>query len=130
MDKPTIFDPLTHVIGMSKHLQATILPEQPDPPLPIEGLTIGIATMAENSPHDGEMHPDGDEVLYMISGHANVVFLDSTDPDVELTPGAGLVVPQGMWHRVDILEPSQIVYATPGPNNQFRALADKEAEAD
>ena len=115
---------------MSNRLQATILPEQPDPPLPIEGLTIGIATMAENSPHDGEMHPDGDEVLYMISGHANVVFLDSPDLDVELKPGAGLVVPQGMWHRVDILEPSQIVYATPGPNNQFRALADKEAEAD
>lgn len=115
---------------MSKHLQATILPEQPDPPLPVEGLTIGIATMAENSPHGGEMHPDGDEVLYLISGRANVVFLDDPEDDIELNPGSGLVVPQGMWHRVDILEHSQIVYATPGPNNQFRALADTEAGAD
>ena len=130
MDKPTIFDPVTHVIGISNRLKATKLPEQPDPPLPVEGLTIGIATMAENSPHDGEMHPDGDEVLYLISGHANVVFLASSDPDVELKPGTGLVVPKGMWHRVDILEPSQIVYATPGPNNEFRPLADKEARAD
>jgi mannose-6-phosphate isomerase-like protein (cupin superfamily) len=130
LDKPRTFDPAIHVIGMSKRLHATKLPEQPDPPLPIDGLTIGIATMAENSPHGGEMHPDGDEVLYMISGHANVVFLDSADPDVELKPGAGLVVPQGMWHRVDILEPSQIVYATPGPNNEFRPLADKEPGAD
>lgn len=130
MDKPRIFDPVTHVIGMSKRLQATIFPEQPDPPLPIEGLTIGIATMAENSPHGGEMHSDGDEVLYLISGRANVVFLDDPEDDIELSPGSGLVVPQGMWHRVDILEPSQIVYATPGPDNQFRALADTEAGAD
>ena len=111
---------------MSSGLTATKLPEQPDPPLPVDGLTIGIAMMAENSPHGGEMHPDGDEVLYLISGRANVVFLDSPAPDIELRPGAGLVVPQGMWHRVDILEPSQIVYATPGPNNEFRPLADKE----
>ncbi|MGB5510074.1 MAG: hypothetical protein WBM87_00025 [Woeseiaceae bacterium] len=34
--------------------------------------------MAENSPHGGEMHPDGDEVLYLISGRANVVFLSGT----------------------------------------------------
>ena len=130
MDKPTIFDPVTHVIGISNRLKATKLPEQPDPPLPVEGLTIGIATMTENSPHDGEMHPDGDEVLYLISGHANVVFLASSDSDVELKPGTGLVVPRGMWHRVDILEPSQIVYATPGPNNEFRPLAGKETRAD
>ena len=130
MDKPTIFDPVTHVIGMSHRLQATTLPEQPDPPLPVDGMTIGVVTMAENSPHGGEMHPDGDEVLYLISGRANVVFLDDPDDDIELSPGSGLIVPQGMWHRVDILEPSQIVYATPGPNNQFRALTDTEAEAD
>lgn len=130
MDKPTIFDPATHVIGMSSRMQATTLPEQPDPPLPFDGLTIGVATMAENSPHSGEMHPDGDEVLYLVSGRANVVFLDDPVDDIELGPGSGLVVPQGMWHRVDILEPSRIVYATPGPNNQFRGLGDTEGEAD
>jgi quercetin dioxygenase-like cupin family protein len=37
-------------------------------------------------------------------------------------PGDGLVVPKGTWHRVDIIEPSQIVYLTPGPNNQFRPV--------
>ena len=130
MDKPTIFDPVTHVIGVSHGLKAKTLPEQPDPPLPVDGMTIGVVTMAENSPHGGEMHPDGDEVLYLISGRANVVFLDDPEDDIELSPGSGLVVPQGMWHRVDILEPSQIVYATPGPNNQFRPLEDTEAEAD
>ena len=78
--------------------------------------------MSENSPHGGEIHPDGDEVLYLISGRVNVVFLDSDEKDIEVRPGDGLVVPKGVWHRVDIIEPSQIVYLTPGPNNRFRPL--------
>ena len=78
--------------------------------------------MSENSPHGGEVHSDGDEVLYLISGRVNVVFLDSDEKDIDVRPGDGLVVPKGVWHRVDIIEPSQIVYLTPGPNNRFRPL--------
>ena len=76
--------------------------------------------MSENSPHNGERHPDGDEILYLISGKVRVVFVDGDADDIDVSPGDGLVVPKGTWHRVDILEPSQIVYLTPGPNNQFR----------
>lgn len=122
MAKPVLFDPSTHTIGLSRELQARKVPEQHDPPVPVEGVTFGVATMSENSPHGGEMHPDGDEILYLIDGRARVVFLDSTERDVELRPGMGMVVPQGVWHRVDILEPCQIVYVTPGPNNEFRPL--------
>ena len=120
MHRPRKFNPQTHTIGLDRDLNASEVPEQPDPPVPVDGVTIGVATMSENSPHDGERHPDGDETLYLISGRVNVVFLDSDEDDIELRPGEGLVVPKGMWHRVDILEPSQIVYVTPGPNNEFR----------
>ena len=118
------FDPATHTIGLSRNLEASKVAEQPDPPVPVDGLTFGVATMSENSPHGGEMHPDGDEVLYLISGKARVVLLESPEEDILLRPGDGLVVPKGVWHRVDILEPCQIVYATPGPNNEFRPLED------
>ena len=124
MPDPKRFDPSTHTIGLSRDLVASKVPERPDPPVPVDGMTFGIATMFENAPHGGEMHPDGDEVLYLISGRANVVILDSPGVDVEMRPGDGLVVPKGVWHRVDILEPCQIVYLTPGPNNEFRPLAD------
>jgi len=124
MKNPVRFDPLTHTIGLGRDLLASKVPERPDPPVPIDGMTFGVATMSENSPHGGEMHPDGDEVLYLISGRIKVVFLESREEDIEVEPGDGLVVPQGVWHRVDILEHSQIVYLTPGPNNEFRPLAD------
>ena len=122
MPRPIRFNPLTHVIGLSHNFAASKMPERPDPPDPFAGLTIGVATMSENSPHGGEMHPDGDEVLYLISGRVRVVFLDSAEEDIDVGPGDGLVVPKGMWHRVDIVEPCQIVYLTPGPNNMFRPL--------
>lgn len=124
MTAPIRFDPSTHTIGLSRNLVASKVPERPDPPVPVDGVTIGIATMSENSPHGGEMHPDGDEVLYLISGRARIVFLDSSEKDIDMQSGDGLVVPKGMWHRVDILEPCQIVYATPGLNNEFRPIAD------
>lgn len=122
MKKPIVFDPSKHVIGLARDLAASKLPERPDPPIPFEGVTFGVARMTDNSPHGGEMHPDGDEVLYLISGRIRVVFLDDPVDDVDVHPGDGLVVPRGMWHRVDIIEPSEIVYLTPGPNNEFRPV--------
>ena len=122
MNKPVSFDPAVDSIALSRDFAASVVPERPDPPVPVNGATFGVATMSRNSPHGGEMHPDGDEVLYLISGQLRVVFLDSPLDDVDVLPGDGLVVPKGMWHRVDIIEPSQIVYLTPGPNNEYRPL--------
>ena len=56
-------------------------------------------------------------------GRFLLLFLDGSEEDIDVRPGDGLVVPKGRWHRVDIIEPSQIVYLTPGPNNEFRPLA-------
>jgi mannose-6-phosphate isomerase-like protein (cupin superfamily) len=119
---PTRFNANIDTIGVGRDLIAARVPMQADPPIPVDGLTIGIAEMSENSPHGGEMHPDGDEVLYLISGHVNVVFEDEAIDDVDMQPGDGLVVPKGVWHRVDILAPSKIMYATPGPGGEYRPL--------
>lgn len=122
MSKPYRFNPSVNSIGIGHDFSASQLMERPGPTSPVDGATFGVATMSENSPHAGEMHPDGDEVLYLISGRVKVVFLDSPIDDIDVLPGDGLVVPKGMWHRVDILEPSQIVYLTPGPNNEYKPL--------
>ena len=122
MARAKTFDPNSQTIAINRDLKAETMPAQADPAVPVDGYTFGVATMTENSPHDGEMHPDGDEVLYLVSGKVGVTL--ETDPvqELEMQPGDGLVVPQGTWHRVDILEPSRIVYLTPGPNGQYRAL--------
>ena len=104
---------------------ATMQSAQADPGIPVDGATFGVADMSENSPHGGERHPDGDEVLYLVSGRIRVVFIESDEEDIYVSPGDGIIVPKGVWHRVDILEPSRIVYLTPGPNNEYRPRDDE-----
>lgn len=116
------FDPAVDTVGLGRDLSASLVPARPDPPITVDGFTFGVATMAENSPHDGEMHPDGDEVLYLISGRVKVTLEGPAAQEMIVQPGDGLVVPKGVWHRVDVLEPSQIVYLTPGPRGEYRPL--------
>ncbi len=122
MSNPVRFDATSHTVAIRRDLSANTMPARPDPAIPVDGYTFGVASMTENSPHDGEMHPDGDEVLYLIDGKVRVTL--ETDPvqEHEMGPGDGMIVPQGIWHRVDILEPSQIFYLTPGPNGEYRPL--------
>lgn len=117
-----LFDPGTHTVALQRDFAATVMPARPDPPVAVDGYTFGVATMSENSPHDGEMHPDGDEVLYLIAGSVRLTLETEPVQVLELQPGDGAVVPQGIWHRVDILVPSQIVYLTPGPGGEYRPL--------
>lgn len=110
------------IVGLDRLLDASVLPALADPGVSFEGLTIGIARMDRSAPHGGEMHPDGDEFLYLIDGRARVVVETEPLEKVEIVPGDALIVPRGIWHRVEILEPSEIFYATPGSNNQFRPI--------
>ena len=43
-------------------------------------ISIGVADITGEQPHDGEMHPDGDELLYLISGAATVTSQTSCEP--------------------------------------------------
>lgn len=122
MTGATKVDISTRVIGIRRDLRAEAHSELPDPGVPVDGMTFGVAHMAENAPHGGERHPDGDELLYLVSGRARIVFTDSDDPDTELRAGDAVIVKKGLWHRVDILEPCHIVYLTPGPNNEVRPV--------
>jgi mannose-6-phosphate isomerase-like protein (cupin superfamily) len=80
--------------------------------------------MRRNPPHAGEVHPDGDEILYLISGGVDVI-LEEADSDrtVSVKPGQAVVVPQGVWHRVELREPSHLLFITPGPGGAHRPLS-------
>jgi quercetin dioxygenase-like cupin family protein len=90
----------------------------------IDGYTVGAPLMTRNAPHEGEMHPDGDELLYLISGRVDVQ-LELADGKQTITIAAGqaVVVPRGVWHRVFLQEPSQLLHITPGPHGEHRPPA-------
>jgi mannose-6-phosphate isomerase-like protein (cupin superfamily) len=71
--------------------------------------------MSKNPPHAGEMHPDGDELLYLVEGAMDVVLDEEAgERCLSLQPGQAFVVPCGVWHRVMIREPCRLLYFTPG----------------
>lgn len=104
------------------HRDLTVSPRKqvPGPPARIDGMTVGIVSMEHSAPHGGEVHPDGDEIIYVISGLLRVHADSSPDSPLEMRAGDACIVRRGEWHRVEIVEKSRLVHITPGPNGDHR----------
>jgi len=107
---------------------SSVLPSPYGPPVRIDGFTVGAPLLVNSPQHRGEMHPDGDELLYLVSGRVDLILeLDGTSTTVgaerleTLQPGEAIIVPKGTWHRVEVREPSRLVHITPGPNGAHRS---------
>lgn len=63
-----------------------------------------------------EIHPHGDEIVYLLSGVVDFVFWTGDDEQVLRLgkPGSAVVVPKGTWHTVRPLEPASMLFITPG----------------
>jgi mannose-6-phosphate isomerase-like protein (cupin superfamily) len=106
-----------------------IVASPPGPPKRTNGYTIGVIPNVEGAgPHRGEVHPDGDEFLYVVSGAMELVLDDGDEHAIGaetvtvLRPGDACVVPRGVWHRLTAVEPTYLVHVTPGPNGGYRPL--------
>ncbi|MGH8260345.1 MAG: cupin domain-containing protein [Steroidobacteraceae bacterium] len=84
-------------------------------------LTVGIVEMSRDAPHGGELHPDGDEFVCVLSGSVSVT-IDSAPEPMTLRAGEGCLIPQGEWHRVHLLEPTRLLHITPGPHGAHRPV--------
>ena len=106
----------------TKDWAISALPPQSGPPVRADGMTVGVVEMTSDAPHNGEMHPDGDELLYVISG-AVEVSCESSSEVLTLGPDESCVISKGEWHNVHILKPTRLIHITPGPGGDHRPLA-------
>ena len=111
----------THSVDIDSAFNISTRERQPGPPQRVAGMTLGIVEMSESAPHGGEMHPDGDEFLHILSGSVRVTGDSVPDPLI-LTAGDSCVVRAGEWHKVEVLEPTRLLHLTPGPNGDHRPL--------
>jgi mannose-6-phosphate isomerase-like protein (cupin superfamily) len=118
---------LGSVANVARDGSVTITSAPPGPPRRIDGFSIGaIPEIDGPAPHGGEVHPDGDELLFVVSGTMALTLDDGDEravgdeTTVVLRAGDAYVVPRGVWHRVEPLEPSYLVHVTPGPNGGHR----------
>ena len=68
-----------------------------------------------------EMHPVGDELLFMLEGSATFL-LDLLDGvrEVALNAGRLLVIPQGVWHTAKMSGPARLLAITMGHGTQHK----------
>ncbi len=118
----TKIDPARFAFLIDAQMNITANEQKPGPPERLPGMTVGIVDLTEDPPHNGELHPDGDELLYVISGAIRVTFESSPNEHTDLIAGDATVVPKGEWHNVHLLEPTRLLHITPGPNGDHRPL--------
>lgn len=97
---------------------ASISQQEPGRVLVEPGSQVNLVLVRErlvrSSRHRGERHLDGDEVVYLLSGRA-AVWMDREpgEETLPLKPGDCAVVPRGVWHRILIEEPGELLFLSP-----------------
>jgi mannose-6-phosphate isomerase-like protein (cupin superfamily) len=75
--------------------------------------TFPIAGPADAHTGTWEMHPEADEVLFMLAGDLGVEFAHGPHRSVtEVKRGEGIVVPRGAWHRLHFRVPGLLMALT------------------
>jgi mannose-6-phosphate isomerase-like protein (cupin superfamily) len=70
-----------------------------------------------------EMHPEGDELVYLLSGAAVLLLEHPTGiEEVPLSDRAAVVVPKGVWHTAKVSQPSRMLFVTSGRGTRHRAV--------
>jgi mannose-6-phosphate isomerase-like protein (cupin superfamily) len=108
------------VSDIHRDLTVATRERKPGPPERIDGMTFGIVHVTGESPHGGEMHPDGDEILYVVWGRLRLTGDSAPDAPLELGPGEACIVRKGEWHLLTTVEPALLVHITPGPRGKAR----------
>jgi mannose-6-phosphate isomerase-like protein (cupin superfamily) len=113
-------DPSRQSFDIHPDLSVSARQRKPGPPERMTGMTVGIVSMDGDAPHGGEVHPDGDEVLCVLTGRLQIVGDSAPDDPIELGPGEACIIPKGEWHQVHVLEAAHFIHITPGPNGDHR----------
>ena len=115
------------VADIARDWSMTIRSAPPGPPQRIDGYTIGAIPRVDGpGPHGGEVHPNGDEFLFVVNGTMELILDDGderavgVETKVVLRAGDAYVVPRGVWHRLESVEPSYLIHVTPGPDGGHR----------
>ncbi len=110
------------VVHLADTARATIVPMAADfwhnmPP--ILGTGRMVARIAETADWTGwEMHPRGDELIVMLSGR--IRFHCHGCGVIEAAAGEAVLIPAGVWHTADVLEPGEVICITEGGDSQHR----------
>lgn len=93
-----------------------------------EGRLVWSAAQARDWAN-WEKHPNGDALYYLLSGAIDMVFeVGDAEHTVSLRPNNACVVPRGVWHRVVVQKPANLLGVTRSAGKQQRPVEAKRAD--
>jgi len=70
-----------------------------------------------------EMHPNGEEIVYLLSGEMDLILeKDGNRRTIELRGKGSVVIPRNTWHTAKVLAPSNMLVITLGKDTQIRPI--------
>ena len=85
-----------------------------------KGWLISEFSFTEDWPN-WEMHPHGDEFVYLLSGAVELQLELDTGVQTMILEGSGaVVVPRGVWHTAKVRAPSRMLHVTRGEGTLHR----------
>lgn len=83
--------------------------------LEFNGHQLGASDITGISPY-WEMHPDTDELFYVLEGQFEITLLTADGGSERHVAKAGdtMVVPMGLWHKPAAPNGAKFIYLTPG----------------
>ena len=127
MPDPAIHDPSEVYVHLHTDAGTHLEPNTPDfwptiaerPDLSSGRLVTGIRTEADWT--TWEMHPAGDELILVTEGSGRFHLDDGSEVSEHVvTAPEFIVVPAGVWHTLDVIEPGRAVVITWGDGTAHR----------
>lgn len=75
-----------------------------------------------------EMHPNGDEVVYLLSGAIVMLFETNAGfEEISMVAPTAIVVPRGVWHTATVRSSARMLHITRGAGTQHRPANPRES---
>lgn len=82
--------------------------------LPFNNTALGAVDIQGVSPI-WEMHPDTDELFYILQGELSLELLTETSREYySAKANEAMVIPKGLWHKFSATNGAKFIYLTPG----------------
>ena len=87
---------------------------------------VGVLHFEEEAdlhPTMWEMHPSADEFLFLVSGAVRLILQEETsERSIELGAGQATIVPRGVWHRLLMRRPGDLLFINSRTGMQHRPV--------
>ncbi len=86
-----------------------------------EGRLVTVFDQKRGPWNGWEMHPAGDEILYLLSGAMELVLEQGGKENrARLDAGRAFIVPRGAWHTADVTAEGKLLAITRGAGTSHR----------